>query len=79
MKKEQKSGFSLIETLVSVLLLVVLVIGSAMMLYRTGAQIQLMGNKHVAMERARTMMEALRDLKVDVDSEDGDVIRVFCE
>jgi len=25
------------------------------------------------------LMEALRDLKVDVDSEDGDVIRVFCE
>ncbi len=25
------------------------------------------------------LVEALRDLKVDVDSEDGDVIRVFCE
>lgn len=25
------------------------------------------------------LMEALRDLRVDVDSEDGDVIRVFCE
>ena len=25
------------------------------------------------------LMEALRDLKVDVDSEDGDTIRVFCE
>ena len=25
------------------------------------------------------LMEALRDLKVDVDSGDGDVVRVFCE
>ncbi len=25
------------------------------------------------------LMEALRDLKVDVDSKDGDIIRVFCE
>ena len=25
------------------------------------------------------LMEALRELKVDVDSENGDVIRVFCE
>jgi len=25
------------------------------------------------------LMEALRDLKVEVDCEDGDVIRVFCE
>ena len=25
------------------------------------------------------LIEALRELKVDVDSEDGDVIRVFCE
>jgi hypothetical protein len=25
------------------------------------------------------LMEALRDLKVDVDSEDGDIVRVFCE
>jgi hypothetical protein len=25
------------------------------------------------------LMEALRDLKVDVDSGDGDIIRVFCE
>jgi len=25
------------------------------------------------------LIEALRDLKVDVDSEDGDVVRVFCE
>ena len=25
------------------------------------------------------LMEALRDLKVDVDSEDGDVVRIFCE
>ena len=25
------------------------------------------------------LMDALRDLKVDVDSEDGDIVRVFCE
>jgi hypothetical protein len=25
------------------------------------------------------LMDALRELRVDVDSEDGDVIRVFCE
>ena len=25
------------------------------------------------------LMEALRELKVDVDSKDGDIIRVFCE
>lgn len=25
------------------------------------------------------LMEALRDLKVDVDSEDGDIVRIFCE
>ncbi|NIO28589.1 MAG: hypothetical protein GTO29_08550 [Candidatus Latescibacteria bacterium] len=25
------------------------------------------------------LMEALRELKVEVDSEDGDIIRVFCE
>jgi hypothetical protein len=24
-------------------------------------------------------MDALRDLRVEVDSEDGDIVRVFCE
>ena len=60
MNRKSKSGFSLLETMISVLIIVVLAIGSAKLMYHTGADIRVMGNKHLAMERARTKMEWLR-------------------
>ena len=59
-KKKNKSGFSLIEVMVAMLVLLVLMVGGAMVLYTTSADIQIYGNKRVAMERARTQLEVLQ-------------------
>lgn len=58
-RKKKKSGFSLVEIMVAMLLLLVLVIAGAMVLYTTGADVQVYGNKRVALELARTQLEAL--------------------
>ena len=58
-EKKTKSGFSLIEIMVALLLLLVLLIGGSMVMFSTGADIQIYGNKRVALELARTEMEGL--------------------
>ena len=58
MKKNHKAGFSLIEIMVSALLLAVLAVGGASVLYHTGAGVQVQGNKRIAMEYARSRIEA---------------------
>ena len=60
MKTKNKSGFSLIEIMVASLLLAVLALGGAAVLYRTGGGIQVYGNKRIAMEYARSMIETLK-------------------
>jgi len=65
-KKKNKSGFSLVEILVATLLLLVLLLAGAMVLYTTGADVQIYGNKRVALELARSQMEGL--LSTDYDS-----------
>lgn len=60
MKPKNKSGFSLVEVMVAALILVVLVIGGAALLAHAGSNVQVVGNKRVALERARTRMEQLR-------------------
>jgi hypothetical protein len=34
---------------------------------------------HLSGLKGEELIEALRDLKVDVDSNDGDTVRIFCE
>lgn len=62
MKKQNKSGFSLIEVMVSILILLVLIIGGAAVLYQTGGTIQVEGNKRAVLERVRTEFERQRNL-----------------
>lgn len=61
MKKNasSKNGFSLVEIMVAILLLAVLALGGAAVLYQTGGGIQVAGNKRVALELARSELEAL--------------------
>jgi prepilin-type N-terminal cleavage/methylation domain-containing protein len=58
-RNKNKSGFSLIEIMVSMLLLGVLVLGGSKVLSATGGDIQTYGNKRVALELARTELEGL--------------------
>ncbi len=60
MDQKNKSGFSLLEIMVAALILIVVVLGSATLLYQTGSDIRVLGNKHLAMERARSKIEWLR-------------------
>ena len=60
MHVNHKSGFSLIEVMVAALILVVLVIGGGALMYHAGGNIKVMGNKHLAMERAMSKLESYR-------------------
>lgn len=60
MKTKHKSGFSLVEVMVASLILAALVVGGAAVLYQTGGGVQIAGNKRVAMEYARSEMEAFK-------------------
>ncbi len=62
MKTKNKSGFSLIEIMVAALLLAVLAVGGAAVLYQTGGDIQVQGNKRIAMEHARSKLEVLAEV-----------------
>ncbi|MEE9369729.1 MAG: prepilin-type N-terminal cleavage/methylation domain-containing protein [Pontiella sp.] len=69
MKKKHsknKSGFSLIEVMVAALLLAVLAIGGAAVLSHAGSNIQVIGNKQIALERARTKLEWLHNFDYQV-------------
>jgi len=59
MKTCRKAGFSLVEIMVSILILVVLALGGSAVLYQTGGDIQVVGNKRVALELAKIEMEGL--------------------
>ena len=63
---KKKAGFSLIEVMVAALILVILVIGGAAILSQAGGDIQVIGNKQIALERARTKLERLRDQDYEV-------------
>lgn len=60
MKTKNKSGFSLIEIMVAAILLAVLALGGAQVLYHTGANIQIQGNKRIALELANARLESVR-------------------
>lgn len=58
MKNKNKSGFSLIEVMVAVLLLMVMAIGSAAVMYQTGGGVQRQQNKREAIVAANTVLES---------------------
>ena len=60
MKTKHKSGFSLIEVMITALILAILAISSAAVLYHTGANIQIQGNKRIAMEYGTSRLEVLK-------------------
>ena len=60
MKTKNKSGFSLIEIMVSALLLAFLALGGAAVLYHTGAGVQEQGNKRIALEYGRSAIEGIK-------------------
>lgn len=55
--KKHTSGFSLVEVMVSVLVLVVLLIGGASVMYQTGGSIQRQQNKREALIAANNVLE----------------------
>ena len=57
-KKKNKSGFSLIEVMVAILVLVVLVIGSAAVVSQTGGGLQAQAHSRDAMELVNEIMES---------------------
>jgi prepilin-type N-terminal cleavage/methylation domain-containing protein len=56
-KKKNKSGFSLSEVLMSVLIIAVLAIGGSAALYQTGSSVIIQGHKRVALEIANQRLE----------------------
>ena len=59
MKKINKSGFSLIEIMVAVILLAVLALGGAAVMYQTGGGVQRQQNKREAIVAANRVLENL--------------------
>ena len=59
MKTKHKSGFSLIEIMVAVIILVVLALGGAAVMYQTGGGIQRQQNKREAIVAANRVLESL--------------------
>ena len=59
MKTKHKSGFSLVEIMVSILILTVLALGGSAVLYHTGGNIQRQQNKREAIVAANHVLEAL--------------------
>ena len=59
-KKKSKSGFSLIEVLMAVLIIVVLAIGGSAVLSQTGSSVIIQGHKRVALEIANQRLELAR-------------------
>ncbi len=59
MKTKNKSGFSLIEIMVAVIILTVLALGGAAVMYHTGGGVQRQQNKREAIVAANRVLEAL--------------------
>ena len=77
MKTKNKSGFSLVEIMVAALLLAVLAIGGAAVMYQTGGNIQIQGNKRIALELANEVLERYQSIEYsDIPSSDTDTISV---
>lgn len=57
MNVNRKSGFSLIESMTSILVLAVLAVGGSTALYQFGKGIRVQGNKRVAIELANKVLE----------------------
>lgn len=62
MKTKHKSGFSLVEIMVAVLILAVLAIGGAAVMYQTGGNIQRQQNKREALIVANHIVESYWNL-----------------
>ena len=65
MKTKNKSGFSLIEIMVAVILLVTLALGGAAVMYQTGGSIQRQQNKREALVAANFAMESFWNQNYD--------------
>ena len=70
-----KSGFTLIEVLISALIIAILVIGGAAALHHVGSSVVINGNKRIALAIANQRMELARanpyiDIKPDEYDED---------
>lgn len=65
MKTNQKSGFSLIEVMVAILLLLVLVVGAFMQVSQSGSSIQRMQNTREALIAAEQVMDTYWSLNYD--------------
>ena len=59
MKTKHKSGFSLVEIMVAILVLVVLALGGGAVMYQTGGDIQQQQNKREAIVAANLVLENL--------------------
>ena len=55
--QKAKSGFTLVEVLISALIIAILVIGGSAALYHTGSSILVTGNKRIALEIANQRLE----------------------
>lgn len=60
-----RAGFSLIEIMVSILVLLVLVLAGAMFMQRAGSTVVIQKNKRVAIEAASRRLEQLRLVSAD--------------
>lgn len=66
MKTKNKAGFSLIEIMVSALLLSVLALGGASALYHTGAVIQNQEQKRMAVDQAMERLELVKRTRYSI-------------
>jgi prepilin-type N-terminal cleavage/methylation domain-containing protein len=72
MSRQHKSGFSLIEVMIGMLILAVLVVGAATIMYQTGGIIQRQQNKREAIVAASTVLERYWSMTyADLEGLDG--------
>ena len=65
MNLKLKSGFSLVELMVAMLILAVLVLGSAAILYQAGGTIAIQNNKRAAVSAASRRLEQISGMLYD--------------
>lgn len=67
-KKKNKSGFSLIEIMLSILILALLALGGSAILFRTGASVQVQGTNRVVSELVNSFLEEQQTKAFDLDT-----------